>query len=173
MMATLATLGATVGITQPFSSLDRLGEVLPSGDSYPNTMVAPSGHPYAFAGKQVLFAFSHGVEDHEVFYQHQYFTQRGANVTFGCPARSAPSAARCVISDFYKPSYTVEFVDLARVDLMQFDAVFVPGGLPSSSDLRRDPSFPMKLYRFWRTPAPSPKILAIICSGNEVVSSTK
>ena len=167
MLTNLHLLSASTA-PMPFTALTQLADVLPSGDTYPDTMVAPSDE-HAFAGTKVLFAMSHGVEDHEVYYQHQYFIQRGASVVFGCPASAVPGAARCILSDFYKPTYSVAFEDLAAVNLASFDAVFVPGGLPSSSDLRRDAGFPRKLYDFWRTPASRGKLVAIICSGNEVL----
>ena len=154
----------------PFFPVETLGDLPPSGDTYPSTMCAPTEKTKtAFEGKNVVFVFSHGVEDHEVYYQFQYFANRGAKITFACPSESVPGADGCILSDFIKPTYSVEFVNASSLDLTKFDAVFIPGGQPSSADLRRDPTFPRQLAAFWNSPTSAGKLLAFICSGTEVM----
>lgn len=155
----LASVLPSLSATMPIASLAQLGV---SGDHYPQQLPQPSDASL-FAGKRVLFAIDHGVEDHEVYYQHQYFTDRGAVVLF-----ARPGGGSILLSDFFNPSHAVNStIDLNSVELSTFDAVFVAGGLPSSAGLRRS-SFPTKLASFVRSGGPG-KLAALICSGNEVL----
>mmetsp|Transcript_18907 Transcript_18907/g.48074 ORF Transcript_18907/g.48074 Transcript_18907/m.48074 type:complete len:528 (-) Transcript_18907:1032-2615(-) len=149
------------------SPILSLSDVAPSGDQYPSRLpVLTRSAP--FAGKEVLFVFSHGVEDHEIYYQLQYFTARGANVTFACPhVLNQYNISSVVLSDFYRPSYVAQCQDVNSIDnLHWYDAVFVAGGLPSSSDVRLEARFERQLLTYWREAGPA-RLLAIICSGSE------
>uniref|UniRef100_A0A6B2L3K9 DJ-1/PfpI domain-containing protein n=1 Tax=Arcella intermedia TaxID=1963864 RepID=A0A6B2L3K9_9EUKA len=148
---------ASAGLLTNITSYDQIAD---SGDQYPQFLpYKPPNLP--FQPKKVLFALGDGVEDHEVYFLHQYFTDRGAAVLFGCFSKQV------VISDFFKPSYILDCLDLQTVDLHAFDAVYVPGGVPSSSSLRVT-GFPSRLREFWANSDAS-KLVAIICSGNEVL----
>lgn len=144
-----------------------LGSVADSGDSYPSTLPIP-GPGLPFAGKKVLFAISHGVEDHEVYYVHQYYSVRGAEIVFGCP-----SPGRVALSDFTKPSYLVNctYNLMESTDILQFDAVYIAGGLPSSTAVRNTLKFTTAVRSFFDLGG-SDRILTIICSGNEILIET-
>jgi len=146
----------------PITSLDQVD---PSGDNYPQ-LLPPVSNPSLFHRRRVLFALDHGVEDHEIIYPHQYFTDRGAQVIFGCP-----HSGTAVLSDFFKPKYVVRCaVNINQVDLEDYDVLFIPGGLPSSTAIRTASPFISKLRTLWSRKNPSKSFLiAIICSGNEVL----
>ena len=161
-------LFASVTANVQVARVTNIGQVPPSGDQYPAFLpVADSSNPTPFSGKNVAFFLSHGVEDHEVYYQHQYFTSRGAVVEFVCVND------RTVLSDFVKPSYVVDCVTVSEVNdryLQKFDIVFIPGGVPSSSALRAS-SAAMKLLSnfYFNNQDPKSKLLAVICSGSETL----
>eukprot|EP01125_Pyxidicula_operculata_P012735 TRINITY_DN4195_c0_g1_i4.p1 TRINITY_DN4195_c0_g1~~TRINITY_DN4195_c0_g1_i4.p1 ORF type:complete len:414 (-),score=76.18 TRINITY_DN4195_c0_g1_i4:1417-2658(-) len=95
---------------------------------------------------------------------HQYFTSRGAKVTFGC------DSPYNVLSDFVKPSYMVKCVLLDNLSSLDyFDAVYIPGGVPSSSAIRSNSRFVEMVRSFWLNPNNKDKLLCIICSGSEVM----
>jgi putative intracellular protease/amidase len=72
-----------------------------------------------------------------------------------------------VLSDFYRPTYVAQCQDLASIgDLLAYDAIFVAGGLPSSSDVRLEGQFESKMLAYWREGG-AKRLLAIICSGSE------
>jgi putative intracellular protease/amidase len=145
--------------------ITRLDQVPASGDQYPTSLPQVTRSSIQkLQGKQVLFVASHGVEDHEVLYTYQYFHDRGANVTLACP--SGPPFL--VLSDFIKPSFIAPCLPVNTIDLEYFDAVFIPGGFPSSSAIRLETSFLRKLKKFYLHAGPE-KLIAIICSGNEVL----
>lgn len=54
-------------------------------------------------------------------------------------------------------------------DLSNFDAIYVPGGVPSSSAIRSDPVFVKSLKNFMSDAQNKDKLVAIICSGNEIL----
>lgn len=84
--------------------ISDLSQVPPSGDKYPaNLPIATPKVKSLYSGKRLLFVASHGVEDHEIIYQHQFFTEREAVVEIACPL-----GKQIVISDFTKPSYLVD-----------------------------------------------------------------
>jgi putative intracellular protease/amidase len=146
----------------PWRNITSLKQVGVSGDRYPQVLPAVRD-ANAFRGKSVLFAIDHGVEDHEVYYQYQYFSDRGAHVSW-----ARPGGGKIVLSDFFNPSHLVESADdLDHIDLSNFDAIFVAGGLPSSAGLRRS-SFPRRFAAFVRRGG-AEKLAAVICSGNEVL----
>ena len=65
---------------------------------------------------------------------------------------------------------------LETLKLADFDAVFVAGGLPSSSSLRVSSDFVAQMSSFWRTSQSTllpGKILAVICSGGELLIDTE
>lgn len=84
---------------------------------------------------KVLFLFADGAEQFELYYTHQYFTDRSATVDFAC-VKHASSSFETVISDFFKPGYKINCPDYVGVDFGLYDVLFVPGGLASSSSLR-------------------------------------
>ena len=145
--------------------ITRLDQVPASGDRYPTALprVTRAGIQ-RFQGKQVLFVASHGVEDHEVLYTYQYFHDRGATVTLACPT----GPPFLVLSDFIKHSFLAPCLTINGIDLAYFDAVFVPGGVPSGSAIRLESLFLEKLKQFYLYAGPE-KLLAIICSGNEIL----
>jgi putative intracellular protease/amidase len=54
-------------------------------------------------------------------------------------------------------------------DLSAFDAIYIPGGVPSSSAIRADAQFIGSLRKFLNDPSNKDKLLAIICSGGETL----
>ena len=167
-IAFLATVAADVEIGR----VTTIDQVPASGDQYPAFLpVVDPSDPTPFRGKKAIFMLSHGAEDHEVYYQHQYFTSRGATVEFLCVNE------RTVLSDFVKPTYVVDCTTIDSVDdwyLTKYDIVFIPGGIPSSSNLRfRTPAMRL-LTNFYfdlqeRGEDPKSKLLAVICSGVETL----
>eukprot|EP00128_Syssomonas_multiformis_P011259 Colp12_sorted_trinity150504_noHs@6481 len=148
-----------------------LKEVADSGDVYPSKLALVSD-PKAFEGLKVVFLLGNGVEDHEVYYQHQYFIDRGASTIHFVCVREDESIPTLVISDFFKPSHTLECIASESVDLSFYDVVFIAGGLPSSSAIRENSALMNKVYNFWNSPANAQKLLAVICSGSETLISS-
>lgn len=58
-----------------------------------------------------MFLFADGVEDHEIYYFHNYLKVRNVeNIDFVC-TKYDKSVEDVVISDFFKPSYTAKCLD--------------------------------------------------------------
>lgn len=100
------------------------------------------------------------------YYIHQYFTSRGAQVSFGCPG----NFSEVVLSDFFKPTYkgtltpspshltsvrcdvSISSPDIG-IQLSKFDAIYIPGGVPSSTAVRTEKAFVSALWNFVMNPA--------------------
>lgn len=160
LFSLLLTYNASQFSLPSFHFLSTLSEVPRSGDSYPKTLPKLS-NPQLYSNKRLLFVLSHGVEDHEVYYPHQYFSSRGATISFACPENFA------IISDFFKPTHRLRCIPLETVVLEDFDGVYIPGGLPSSSAIRRESVFQSKLKTFYNNAKNKDKMLMFICSGTE------
>ena len=143
-----------------FIPISQLSEVSPSGDQYPK-LIPETTNSSLYKELKILFVLSHGVEDHEVYYPHQYFQSRGAIIYFACPENFA------IISDFFKPTHRLKCLEIRNVDLEEYDGIYIPGGLPSSSAIRKERTFQTKLSRFYNNPNNKDKIVMMICSGTE------
>ena len=121
-----------------FTPVTTLGQVVGSGDVLPTELPAPSSTT-ALSGKRVLFGFSHGVEDQEVYYFYNYLIDRGVkDIVLGVDSEGL-SGKGVILSDFYKPSYLVpatQVRDIYTENFDDYDVVFFPGGFPSSSLLK-------------------------------------
>ena len=144
----------------PFTYLKNLLEIPRSGDQYPQKL-PPNYNPKLYEGLRILFVLSNGAEDHEVYYLHQYFTSRRAKVIFACPEQFVQ------ISDFFKPTHQITCLLLSSVDLNDYDGIYIPGGLPSSSVIRNQDKFQRNLHDFYYNPLNKNKIIMMICSGTE------
>ncbi|KAL4435811.1 hypothetical protein ABPG74_015779 [Tetrahymena malaccensis] len=152
-----------------YETITKLQDVLGSGDSYPSQLPVPSSKT-ALQNVKVLFAFSHGVEDQEVYYFYNYLIDRGAKqITLGIDYNDLESDV--ILSDFYKPSYRIPkqlTKDINKENLNDYDVIYIPGGLPSSSALRNNKSFIQKLKSFYENKLNSEKLVIFMCSGTEV-----
>lgn len=149
-----------------FIPISKLSEVSPSGDQYPK-LIPQTTNSSLYKNLKILFVFSHGVEDHEVYYPHQYFQSRGAIISFACPQKFA------IISDFFKPTHRLKCLEIGSIELEEYDGIYIPGGLPSSSAIRKEGSFQNKLWSFYNNPKNGNKIVMMICSGTENLLDSK
>ncbi|KAL4484222.1 hypothetical protein ABPG72_003506 [Tetrahymena utriculariae] len=152
-----------------YETITKLQDVLGSGDSYPSQLSVASSKK-ALESVKVLFVFSHGVEDQEVYYFYNYLIDRGAKqMALGIDNNGLKSDT--ILSDFYKPSYRIpeQFTkDISEENLNEYDVIYIPGGLPSSSALRNNKSFTQKLKSFYENKQNSEKLVIFMSSGTEV-----
>lgn len=119
----------------------------------------------ALAGKNALLVVSHGSDQYQTLYIHQYLQERGVSVDFVCPTLAA-NQTHAVLMDVFKPAYLVACSPLAGAKLLSYNIVVVIGGSVAASDLRLQADFIKKLGEFWST---SGKILVCISTGSEVL----
>eukprot|EP00759_Apiculatamorpha_spiralis_P048082 PhF_6_TR43416/c0_g1_i2/m.66701 len=120
-----------------FNPITSYADIASSGSVYPKCL--PIAQSQIFSNKKVLFLLSDGAEDVEITYPYQYLTERGAKVDFGCMNTTSKTTA--YIFDFYKPTYSLTCASYGPYDVdffKKYDAIFIPGGIPSSSNLRTD-----------------------------------
>lgn len=64
-------------------------------------------------------------------------------------------------------THKLNCIELSAIDLEIYDGIYIPGGLPSSSAIRKEREFQTKLLKLYNNPANKDKMVMMICSGTE------
>ena len=89
-----------------------------------NKMTDPRWMPFVSLRfrKEVLFLISHGAREYDLIFMHQFFSDRGANISFACVSTVDSEA---IITRSFRPTYSISnCTQVTEIDFLLFDAYY-------------------------------------------------